>query len=86
MGTRTRMGSRGWEICLLAMVAQEGCGGEEGLAPEDAMSMGLSTFPLQVWDGKGDLLIGTGRNEWKVRRLAVMVGVPPVQTAPFSPQ
>lgn len=69
MGTRPRAGSRGQGIWLLAMaVAQQGCGGEEGLAPEGAMSMGLSSFLLQVWGGKGHLLTGTGKNGWKVRR------------------
>lgn len=73
LGTWPRTGSRGRGTRLLAMVAQQGCGGEEGLALEGAMSMGLSSFLLQAWGGKGHWLIRTGKNGWKVRRLAVLV-------------
>lgn len=34
------------------------------------MSTGLSSFSLQMWSGKGHLLIGMGTAEWKTRRLA----------------
>lgn len=37
------------------------------------MCMGLSSFLLQVWGGKGLLLTGTGKNGLKVRTLAAVV-------------
>ena len=69
MGTQPRMGSWRRGIWLSTVVVQQACSGEEGLVPEGAMSMGLSSFLPQVWGGKGHLLIGMERNGWKGRRL-----------------
>lgn len=43
LGTQP-MGSGGQRIQLFAMVTQQRCAGEEGLAPGGAMSTGLSSF------------------------------------------
>lgn len=60
LGTQPCMGNRGQGIQFFAMVPQQRCVGEEGLAPGGSMSTGLSSFSLQMWAGKGHLLIGGG--------------------------
>lgn len=84
MGTRPHTGSWGQGSWLLAMVAQQGCGGEGHLAPEDATSMGPSSFLPQVWGGKGRF-VGWNREERvEGEEISGGRGVPPVQTALIS--
>lgn len=73
LGTQPRRGNGGQRIQLFAVVPQQRCAGEEGLAPGGSMSAGLSSFPLQMWGGKGHLLIGMGKAGWKTRILAEVV-------------
>lgn len=70
LGTQPSMGNWGRAVQVFAMVPQQRCAGEEGLAPGGSMSTGLGSFYLQMWSGKGHLLIGMGKAGWKTRRLA----------------
>lgn len=83
-GTQPRVGSWGQGVQVFAIVPQQRCAGEECLAPGGSMFL----LSLQMWGGKGHLLIGMGKAEWKTRRLSRGGGrgIPPVQTALISPK
>lgn len=66
------------------MVAQQRCGGEGRLAPEDATSTGPSSFLPQVWGGKGTFVGWNGEERVEGEEISGGRGVPPVQTALIS--